>query len=56
LGGFKTAMQLMGIIEHRLMSKPNRLLPDAAVERVRTIVAAPACSDFNIARRCDDRS
>lgn len=40
VGGFKTAMQLMGIIEHRLMSKPNRLLPDAAVERVRAIVAA----------------
>lgn len=40
VGGFKTALKLMGVIERRDMSKPNRLLPDAAVERVRTIVAA----------------
>lgn len=40
VGGFKTALQLMGVIDERLMSRPNRLLPDAAVERVRAIVAA----------------
>lgn len=38
VGGFKTAMQLMGLIEHRHMGRPNRLLPDAAVARVRAIL------------------
>jgi len=38
VGGFKTAMQLMGLIEHRHMGRPNRLLPDAAVARVRQIL------------------
>lgn len=38
VGGFKTAMQLMGLIDHRRMGRPNRLLPDDAVERVRRIL------------------
>jgi len=38
VGGFKTAMQLMGLIEHRHMGRPNRLLPDAAVNRIREIL------------------
>jgi len=38
VGGFKTAMQLMGLIEHRHMARPNRLLPDAAVAKVRQIL------------------
>ena len=38
VGGFKTAMQLMGLIEHRQMGRPNRLLPDAAVNRIREIL------------------
>ncbi len=38
VGGFKTAMQLMGLIEHRHMGRPNRLLPDAAVAKVRQIL------------------
>jgi 4-hydroxy-tetrahydrodipicolinate synthase len=38
VGGFKTAMQLMGLIERREMARPNRLLDDAAVARVRAIV------------------
>lgn len=38
VGGFKTAMQLMGLIEQRRMAKPNRLLPDAAVAEVRRIL------------------
>lgn len=40
VGGFKTAMQLMGLIEHRHMARPNRLLPDEAVARVRSILRA----------------
>jgi 4-hydroxy-tetrahydrodipicolinate synthase len=38
VGGFKTALQLMGLIEHRHMARPNRLLPDEAVARVRQIL------------------
>ena len=38
VGGFKTAMQLMGLIEQRHMARPNRLLPDAAVAKVRQIL------------------
>ncbi len=38
VGGFKTAMQLMGLIEHRHMGRPNRLLPDAAVANIRQIL------------------
>jgi len=40
VGGFKTAMQLMGLIEHRHMSRPNRVLPDAAVAKVKEILIA----------------
>jgi 4-hydroxy-tetrahydrodipicolinate synthase len=38
VGGFKAAMQLMGLIEHRRMARPNRPLGDEAVERVRRIL------------------
>jgi 4-hydroxy-tetrahydrodipicolinate synthase len=38
VGGFKTAMQLMGLIEQRHMARPNRPLPDDAVARVRAIL------------------
>ncbi|HEY6133948.1 MAG TPA: dihydrodipicolinate synthase family protein [Rubrivivax sp.] len=38
VGSFKTALQLMGLIEHRHMARPNRLLPDEAVARVRQIL------------------
>jgi 4-hydroxy-tetrahydrodipicolinate synthase len=38
VGSFKTAMQLMGLIEHRHMAKPNRLLPDEGVAKVKTIL------------------
>lgn len=38
VGGFKTALHLMGLIENRHMSRPNRLLPDAAIEKIRTIL------------------
>ncbi len=38
VGGFKTAMQLMGLIEHRHMARPNRMLPDEGVARVRQIL------------------
>jgi 4-hydroxy-tetrahydrodipicolinate synthase len=38
VGGFKTAMQLMGLIGHRHMARPNRLLPDDGVARVRAIL------------------
>ena len=38
VGRFKTALQLMGLIEHRHMARPNRLLPDEAVARVRQIL------------------
>jgi len=40
VGGFKTAMHLMGLIEHRHMSRPNRVLPDAAVAKVKEILIA----------------
>lgn len=40
VGGFKTAMYLMGLIEHRHMSRPNRVLPDAAVAKVKEILIA----------------
>ena len=40
VGGFKTAMQLMGLIEHRHMGRPNRLLSDEAVAKVRAILVA----------------
>ena len=38
VGSFKTAMQLMGLITHRHMGRPNRLLPDEGVARVRAIL------------------
>jgi len=40
VGGFKTAMHLMGLIAHPHMSRPNRVLPPAAVERVKDILLA----------------
>lgn len=39
VGGFKTAMQLMGLIEHRHMARPNRLVPDEGVAQVRTLLS-----------------
>jgi 4-hydroxy-tetrahydrodipicolinate synthase len=39
VGGFKTAMQMLGLIEQRHMARPNRLLPDDAVARVKAILA-----------------
>jgi 4-hydroxy-tetrahydrodipicolinate synthase len=38
VGSFKTAMQLMGLIEHRHMARPNRLLPDEGVAKVKKIL------------------
>ena len=38
VGGFKTAMQLMGLIDRREMARPNRLLTEQGVARVRTIL------------------
>lgn len=38
VGGFKAALQLMGLIDERHMARPNRLLPDAAVAKVRQIL------------------
>lgn len=38
VGGFKTALHLMGLIENRHMSRPNRVLPDAAIEKIRAIL------------------
>lgn len=38
VGGFKTAMHLMGLISHRHMSRPNQLIPDAGVEKIRQIL------------------
>ena len=40
VGGFKTAMQMMGLIERREMARPNRLLTDEGVARVKAIVQA----------------
>ena len=38
VGSFKTAMQLLGLIEHRHMARPNRLLPDEGVAKVKKIL------------------
>ncbi|PVX81145.1 dihydrodipicolinate synthase family protein [Paraburkholderia unamae] len=38
VGGFKTAMQMMGLITHRHMSRPNAVLSDAHAAKVRAIV------------------
>ncbi|HZG20071.1 MAG TPA: dihydrodipicolinate synthase family protein [Herbaspirillum sp.] len=38
VGGFKTAMQMMGLIEQRHMGRPNRPLSDAAAEKVMAIL------------------
>jgi 4-hydroxy-tetrahydrodipicolinate synthase len=38
VGGFKTAMQMMGLIERREMAKPNRVLGDEGCARVRRIL------------------
>ena len=38
VGGFKAAMQALGLIEHRHMARPNRPLPAAGVARVRQIL------------------
>ena len=39
VGGFKAAMQALGLIEQRHMARPNRPLPNAGVARVRQILA-----------------
>ncbi len=39
VGGFKTAMQLMGLISHRHMSRPNKVLSDEKAERIKAILA-----------------
>ncbi|WP_248761119.1 dihydrodipicolinate synthase family protein [Pseudarthrobacter sp. SSS035] len=38
IGGFKTAMQMMGLISHRHMNRPNAVLSDAQARKVRAIV------------------
>lgn len=38
VGGFKTAMQLMGLIPHRHMSRPNKPLSDEQADRVKAIL------------------
>lgn len=38
VGGFKTAMQMMGLITHRHMNRPNAVLSDAHAAKVRAIV------------------
>lgn len=38
VGGFKAAMQLMGLIGQRHMARPNRPLPDEGLVRVRQIL------------------
>jgi 4-hydroxy-tetrahydrodipicolinate synthase len=38
VGGFKAALQMMGLIEQRHMARPNRPLPDEALARVRRIL------------------
>lgn len=38
VGGFKTAMQMMGLIERREMAKPNRVLSDEGSAQVRRIL------------------
>jgi 4-hydroxy-tetrahydrodipicolinate synthase len=40
VGGFKAAMQALGLIERRHMARPNRPLPDEAVARVKAILVA----------------
>jgi 4-hydroxy-tetrahydrodipicolinate synthase len=40
VGGFKSAMQLMGLIEHRHMSRPNKVLDAAKLDRILTILQA----------------
>lgn len=39
VGGFKTAMQLMGIIQNRHMSRPNKVLSDEKVTRIKAILS-----------------
>jgi 4-hydroxy-tetrahydrodipicolinate synthase len=39
VGGFKTALQAMGLIAERHMAKPNRLLPAEGVARAKAILA-----------------
>jgi 4-hydroxy-tetrahydrodipicolinate synthase len=39
VGGFKSAMQLMGLIENRHMSRPNKVIDASRLERIRTILA-----------------
>jgi 4-hydroxy-tetrahydrodipicolinate synthase len=38
VGGFKAALQLMGLIERPEMARPNRALPEAGVAKVRAIL------------------
>jgi 4-hydroxy-tetrahydrodipicolinate synthase len=38
VGGFKTAMQMMGVITHRHMNRPNAVLSDVHAAKVRAIV------------------
>ena len=38
VGGFKTAMQLMGLIAQRHMARPNRPLSDQAAEKIMAIL------------------
>jgi 4-hydroxy-tetrahydrodipicolinate synthase len=39
VGGFKAALQAMGLIEQRHMARPNRPLSDEAVAKVRRVLA-----------------
>lgn len=38
VGGFKSALQLMGLIRHRHMSRPNKLIDAGRLERIRSIL------------------
>ncbi len=38
VGGFKSALQLMGLIRHRHMSRPNKLIDASRLERIRSIL------------------
>lgn len=40
VGGFKSALQLMGVIKHRHMSRPNKVIDTGRLERIRSIVQA----------------
>lgn len=40
VGGFKSALQLMGLIEHRHMSRPNKVIDAVQLERIQSILRA----------------